>query len=135
MAGVLANPWTQIALVPLILMIIGVFARRLGRQDGDPTPRKNDWAVGTTLLLMALGTILGDISNEHDAALSSLPYWLIGVLLAAFISLNHDRYNSWARDAQGLPTREKLLYSGIIFLDVLCFIVFAAYQAHKVKML
>jgi hypothetical protein len=53
----------QVALIPLGLMIVGVFARRLGRRDGDNSPRRNDWAVGTTMLLMLLGTVVADIPS------------------------------------------------------------------------
>jgi hypothetical protein len=134
MSGFLGSPWTQIALVPFILMIIGVLARRLGRADGDPTPRRNDWAVGTTLLLMALGTILGDLRDEPSATVSLL-FWLLGVLVAVFVSLDYDRFKSWGRDPAGLPTKEKRIFVRIILPDMICFGIFAAYQAHKVHML
>ena len=134
MAAVLISPWFQIAAVPLILMIVGVLARRLGRRDGDDSTGRNDWAVGSTLLLMALGTILGDL-RDTPAHLSDLPWWLSGVLLAAFISLDHDRFRSWERDSAGLPTKNKRIFIGIIMPDALCFVVFASYQAHKVNMI
>ncbi len=130
----LANPWTQVAAIPLALLLIGMEARRLGRRDGDDSPRKNDWAVGTVLLLMALGTILGDIRDEQTVILNNL-FWLLGILLAAFVSIDHDRSNSWIRDQQGLPTNQKRLFVGIILPDVLCLSVFAAFQAYKVHLL
>ena len=133
---VIMNPWVQVAAVPLVLMLIGVLARRLGRRDGDDTHRANDWAVGTTLLLMALGTILGDLFNTaQPSAQIVLIYWLLGVLAAAFVSLNQDRYVSWARDTNGLPMKHKRLFMRIIFPDALCFSIFGAYQAHKVGLL
>jgi len=134
MAGVFANPWFQVVAVPVILMFVGVLARRLGRRDGDDSPGMNDLAVGSTLLLMALGTILGDL-RETQASISELPWWLIGVLLATFLSLDHDRFRSWERNTEGLPTKNKRIFIGIIVPDVLCFVVFASYQAHKVNIL
>jgi MFS family permease len=135
--AIFTNPWVRAAAVPLALLLIGVLARRLGRRDGDPSPRANDWAIATTLLLMALGTILGDLFDAtQPAAQVVLLYWLIGVLAAAFTSLNHDRYASWIRDpATGLPTQDKHPIYGIVLPDVLCFGIFAAYQAHKVGLL
>jgi hypothetical protein len=135
MAKIFANPWFQVAAVPIILMIVGVLARRLGRRDGDDSSRRNDWAVGSTLLLMALGTILGDL-RDAQSAIGDLPWWLVGVLLAAFISLDHDRYRSWERDnTTGLPKKDKRIFVGIVIPDILCLITFASYQAHKVNML
>lgn len=134
MSAVIASPFVQIVAIPVVLLLVGVLARRLGRRDGDKTTRKNDWAVGTTLLLMALGTILGDLQNS-SAPVPDLPWWLIGVLAAAFVSLEHDRFRSWERDANGLPTEAKRLYIGIIFPDIFCFAVFASYQAHKVNLI
>jgi len=135
MWGWLASPWTQVAAVPLVLLLVGVLARRLGRKDGDKSPRTNDWAVGTILLLMALGTILGDLTSGKATGVSYLPYWLLGVILAVFVSIDHDRSKSWVRDHQGLPTDHKRLFVGILVPDVACLAVFAAYQAHKVDLL
>jgi hypothetical protein len=92
----------------------------------------NDWAVGTTLLLMVLGTILGDIGTARDR-LPDLLGWLIGVLFAAFLSLNHDRFNSWERDqTTGRPGNRKRLFVGIIVPDILCLLIFGMFQAQKV---
>lgn len=135
MANLLGNAWVQVTLVPLLLLLVGVFARRLGRRDGDKSPRGNDWAVGTTLLLMVLGTILGDIRAPNASVTVSL-MWLIGVLCTAFLSLDHDRYRSWKRDAAtGVPTEEKRIWVGIIFPDILCLCVFGFYQAQKVNLI
>lgn len=130
-----SNPWTQVAAIPFFLMVIGVMARRLGRADRDSSPRRNDLAVGTTLLLMSLGTILGDIHGSTPETLPKLLIWLVGVLAAAWISVDHDRSNSWVRNEEGLPTNQKRIFLGIILPDVVCFTVFAAYQAYKVDLL
>jgi hypothetical protein len=58
MGNIVASAGFQVAAVPLVLMLVGVFAKRLGRRDGDESPRRNDWAVGTTVLLMLLGSRL-----------------------------------------------------------------------------
>jgi hypothetical protein len=75
MEKIVASAWFQVAIVPLILTTIGVFARRFGRRDGDDSPRSNDWAVGTTVLLMLFGTVLGDIRTAQ-AQVSQLLAWL-----------------------------------------------------------
>jgi hypothetical protein len=128
--GKLLPTLLQVACIPLLLMLVGVFARRLGRRDGDNSPRRNDWAVGTTVLLMLLGTVVADFRTAADV--SYLLMWLVGVLATAFLSLDHDRYKSWERDSQGLPTAVKRLWVGVVFQNVLCLIVFGTYQAWKV---
>jgi hypothetical protein len=133
MGSFLVSAWVQVGGIPVMLLIVGVVARRLGRRDGDPSPRANDWAVGTTLLLMVLGTIVGDLRTQTK--ILELLGWLIGVLFTIFLSIDHDRYRSWVRDANGIPTTDKRLFWGVIAPDVLCLVVFAAYQAWKVNLI
>ncbi|HLH48995.1 MAG TPA: hypothetical protein VKV96_06620 [Roseiarcus sp.] len=137
MAAVVGSTWFQVGVIPLALMIVGVFANQLGRRDGDDSPRRNDWAVNTTLLLMVLGTILGDLGEKQQQVgeLLNLLGWLIGVLVAAFASLSYDRYGSWERDQAGLPLKSKRWWGGIIGPDIAALIIFAAFQAHKVKLI
>ncbi len=118
MGKVVASAWFQVAVVPLMLMMVGVFAKRLGRRDGDNSPRSNDWAVGTTILLMLLGTVLGDLRTAQGRT-SELLAWLIGVLFTAFLSLDHDRFRSWKRNDKGLPQKEKRLFVGVVLPDLL----------------
>jgi hypothetical protein len=129
MTRVLASPWFHVVAVPLCLMLVGVLARRLGRRDGDPSPRLNDWSVGTLILLTALGKVAGDFGGAHDPLETFA--WFVGILVFLFFSINHDRYNSWARDAAGVPTNEKRLVIGILIPDVATLVVFAAYQFMK----
>lgn len=137
MAAIVGSTWFQVGVIPLALMIVGVFANQLGRRDGDDSPRRNDWAVNTTLLLMVLGTILGDLGEKQQqiGELLNLLGWLIGVLVAAFASLSYDRYSSWERDQAGLPLKSKRWWRGIIGPDIAAVIIFAAFQAHKVKLI
>jgi hypothetical protein len=134
MAYIVASAWFQVAVVPIVLMMVGVFAKRLGRRDGDDSPGRNDWAVGTTVLLMVLGTVLGDIRTAQSQ-MPELLAWLIGLLFTAFLSLDHDRFRSWERDDQGLPLNSKRLFVGVILPDVLCLAVFGLYQARKVNLI
>lgn len=134
MGNFLASAWVQVGGVPILLLLVGVMARRLGRRDGDSSPRINDWAVGTTLLLMVLGTIIGDLRTTPTKT-SALLGWLIGILFTTFLSLDHDRYRSWIRDTNGLPTTDKRLFLGVIVPDMLCLIIFGAYQASKVDLI
>jgi hypothetical protein len=130
MASFVHSAFFQVTIVPLLLMVIGMEARRLGRRDGDDSPRRNDWAVGTTLLLMLLGTVLGDLRTAQGST-GDLLMWLIGVLCMAFVSVEHDRFKSWVRDAAGIPTREKRLWMGVAGPTFLSFVVFVAYQYWK----
>jgi hypothetical protein len=134
MAKLVSSPWFQVVFVPLLLMMLGVFARRLGRRDGDDSPHRNDWAVGTTVLLMLLGTVVGDI-RSGETKVPLLLMWLVGVLFTAFLSIDHDRYRSWERDEQGLPMRVKRLWVGVVFQNILCVGIFGAYQAWKVDLI
>src|SRR5688572_3489565 len=60
--------WFHILVVPVILMGLGMLARRLGRRDGDPSPQRNDMAVGTSVLLMSFGAVAADLRNESNIA-------------------------------------------------------------------
>ena|SRR6266540_1389804 len=131
MQGLFSSAWFQVVAVPPILMLVGVFARRLGRRDGDTSPRANDWAVATTVLLMLLGIIFGDL-RDPKAQTTELLGWLIGVLFTGFASLDHDRYRSWERDANNAPTDRKRIWVGVVIPDMLCLVVFGVYQGQKV---
>lgn len=130
------GPIFQVLVVPLVLMAIGVFAAWLGRRDGDDSPKHNDWAVNSTLFLMVIGTILGDLGDsklQQDEVID-LFAWLVGVFFSIFASLTYDRFASWVPDKQGKPTNAKRLWRGVILPDIVALIVFAAFQAHKAKL-
>ena len=50
----------QAIAIPIAFLLIGVYAKRLGRRDGDDAPRLNDWAVATSILLLQ-GVFLSDV--------------------------------------------------------------------------
>jgi len=138
MIAIIKSAFFQIAVVPLALMVVGVFANQLGRRDGDDSPTRNDWAVNTTLLLMVLGAILGDLGDNklqlNDVV--NLFGWLVGVLVAAFASLSYDRYSSWERDpTTKAPLKAKSIWLGIIVPDLAALVIFAAFQAHKAQLI
>jgi len=56
-----ANAAVQLLGYPLILTLVGMYTRRLGRRDGDASPRRNDWAIDTTLLFMTFGVVVSDM--------------------------------------------------------------------------
>ena len=124
----------QTAVVPLAFLIVGVLARRLGRRDGDDTPRRNDWAAATTVLLMSMGKVAGDLLEAASKRADTLDivWWLLGLLFATFISVDRDRYASWVL-AGTQPTRLKRIWGGIVFPDMVAVLLFSAYQYIKLK--
>jgi hypothetical protein len=113
-AKILRSAWFQIAVVPLFLMLIEIFAKRLGRRAGDTSPARNDFAVGTTILLMLFGIAVGDVGRaaSDPAELVAFLGFLVVVACVLFVSMEHDRFRSWERDAQGLPTRKNACSGG-----------------------
>ncbi|HEY0035534.1 MAG TPA: hypothetical protein VGB66_02540 [Longimicrobium sp.] len=90
-----------------MLTLVGMYTRRRGRRDGDASPRRNDWAIGTTLLFMTLGVVVSDMRVAPvQADVSPGVGWLLIVLLGLVISLDIDRTHSWARDAGNRMTDE-----------------------------
>lgn len=131
-----AVKWLNVGGVPLALMLVGLLARRLGRRDGDVTPWWNDLALGTAILLMLLGIALADL-RVAGARIIELSFWLTGVLMMIFISINNDRYSSWNRDrgvVNGAPT-EKHWFWGVILPDGISLAVFVLYQLRKVDLI
>src|SRR5689334_18182212 len=111
-------------------------ARRLGRRDGDDTPRRNDWALSTTILLMSLGKISGDllevISKGVDPQKTAhIAYWLLGLVIVTFVSVDRDRYASWVVEGDR-PTRLKRIWGGIVLPDAVALAIFSLYQYLKV---
>ena len=133
MEKVLSSSAFHIVGVPLVFVLIGVFANRLGRHDGDTSPTENDWAVGTTTLLTALGVIAADLSAVNTAKLLAVGGWFIGVLFALFISIDNDRFRSWKRDATGTPLSpgQKHILRGVILPNIFSCVIFIAYQYSK----
>jgi len=111
-------------------MGIGVYARRLGRRDNDPSPRRDDWAVNTTILLMALGAAFADL-RAGASIIAVRIAWVLGILFAVFVSINHDRFESWERDEKGLPLHKKRLFFGIVLPDLCSLVIFGLFQALK----
>jgi hypothetical protein len=132
MQNLLATPAFHIIGVPLIFVLIGVFANRLGRRDGDDAPKLNDWSVGTTTLLTALGAIAADLPTaKSGGSISSFSGWFTGVLFMLFISIDNDRFRSWKRDGKGLPTHKKHLLWGVVLPVIFSCTIFVAYQYSK----
>lgn len=128
---IIAHPLFQIFGIPAIFLLIGVFAKQLGRRDGDVSPHRNDWAVATTVLLMTLGVIAADLRTTTTST-TDLTAWLVGVLLFTLISIHHDRYRSWER-AAGAVTDKKKMFIGIVLPDLFAILVFSAYQYDKLR--
>jgi hypothetical protein len=130
--------WFQAIVPPLVFLVIGVFANKLGRRDGDDSPRRNDWAVSTTVLLMTFGKVTGDLlvrvghPELQGRGVGSSVVWMLGIIAAVFISIEHDRYRSWVKDDDGKPTDQKRVLVGVLVPDTVGIIIFAAYQMWSV---
>lgn len=114
--------WPKILLdiiTPLIFVGVGVYANRLGCKDGDDTPKINYFAVGTSVFIMSLATILADVHLNTDGKIEGNFGWIAIYMLFIFISIDVDRYSSWERCEQGLPTNKKHWFRGVIVPDVL----------------
>ncbi|HLM66910.1 MAG TPA: hypothetical protein VK358_05240 [Longimicrobium sp.] len=127
-----ANPWIQLLGIPVILCLVGMYARRLGRRDGDDSPRRNDWAIATTLLFMTFGIVVSDIRQAPAGTdVSAMLTWLLFTLVAIFVSVDVDRTHSWEVDEQGVKTTTKRLGRGIILPDVMSLALYCVYQSQK----
>jgi hypothetical protein len=138
MFGLTSDQWLQIIVLPIVFVAVGIIAKKLGRRDGDDSPHRNDWAVGTAVILMTFGKIaadLVDIPKGETTAPSQIFWWLFGLFLALFFFINHDRFASWEKDANGLVTKRKRLILGVIIPDSLSLVIFASYQAWKAGVL
>ena len=123
--------YTEIMLnigIPLSFVAVGAYATRLGRIDGDNTPTVNHFAVGTTVLIMSLATILSDITINSAGKLEGNFIWATLYLLFIFVSIDIDRFSSWKRDDKGMPTNQKHLVRGIIIPNSFGVIAFCIYR-------
>ncbi len=130
MQTVLSNPWFHIVVVPIAFVLVGASASSLGRRDGDTSPQRNNWAVGTTLLLMTIGTIAADLHtySKDQKIVNTLTGWLIGLMFVTFMSINHDRYTSWQRDGQGSRTDGKHIFWGVILPNTIAAGLYGLYR-------
>lgn len=126
------NAWVQLLGYPVMLTLIGMYTRRLGRREGDPTPRRNDWAIGTSLLFMTFGVVVSDIraaaAGTHVAPTLG---WLLVVVLAMFASVDLDREHSWQCDSGGTTTGTKKMLIGIVIPDTVALLLYTGYQFQK----
>lgn len=126
------SPFFQAIAIPLAFVLIGVYANKLGRRDGDRAPKINDFAVGTTVFLTMLGAISSDLYTIQKGNIELLAGWLPTNICLLFISLDNDRNDSWKKDRQGLPTEHKHIIRGVILPTLLSLVVFGYYQYTKV---
>ena len=118
--GFLTLPRVLAAFAPLP---ISIFARRLGRRDGDTSPQRNDAAVSTPIVLMVFGSLLKELgTTQHVSYL-----WLVATLILLFASIDHDRRNSWIVEADRITTEKKAVWRGIVIPDLLALTLFFVY--------
>ena len=113
---------------PLIFVVIGILANRLGRKDGDNTPALNYFAVGTSVLIMSLASILSDIQVDSAGVISGSFGWITFYILFVFVSIDIDRYTSWERCSSGLPTNKKHIFRGVILPNTIGVGAFCLYR-------
>src|ERR1700754_2465092 len=94
--------WLQAVLVPLTFVLLGLFAKQLGRRDGDDARLINDLAVGTSIFLMTISHISVDLfaSEETGKKISKTLGWFFFILLLFLGSVYNDRNSSWKKDKQ-----------------------------------
>ena len=117
-------------LVPLVFVVIGVLASRLGRRDNDSSPMRNHFAVATSVILMSLATAISDL-GLGGALDSYILVWILGYLVLLWISVDFDRFSSWERDESGLPTDRKNLWKGIIGPNTVAVGAFFLYRVNS----
>jgi hypothetical protein len=124
----LSDPITQAIAIPMVFVLIGVLANRLGRRDGDDSPRRNDWAVGTTLLLTTLGVVASDLPTfaQRNDFVTFFGAFIL-YLAFVFLSIDNDRYRSWERKSDGQPLTTKHIVWGILLPNVIGLVSFFAY--------
>jgi len=125
--SIFKSPWFQNLVVPIIFLVIGILANRLGRKDSDKTPLVNLWAAGTTILLMSLVATISDLGRANVTDITNL-IWIVVFLVMLFISIDFDRYGSWERDEEGLPTDCKHIVRGIVAPNIIGISLFIGYR-------
>ena len=122
-------------IIPVIFIVIGIIAARLGRKDGDTSPLKNTMCVGTSVILMSLSVIITDgiihISSPNSPLAGSYWVFLLLFIFLIFYSIDNDRYASWERDGEGNPTDAKKVWAGIVIPNFLALVSFVGYQSHE----
>ncbi len=136
-----------VLLIPLLFVGIGVCARLLGRYDGNPSPKRENFAVATPMLLMTFSTIVADLvqlANNASAPGSGLiptVTWLVAVFFLLFAYLTFERYlcftvedtsTNTGTNANMAPRTVRRPIVGILVPDLVSLGVFIAYQATKV---
>jgi hypothetical protein len=120
-----------VLLVPLGFACVGMLAKLLSRPDGTPSPIRDDFAVGISMMLMTFSTIVADLLSAARAlappALSSV-VWLVGVVILLFALLSFERYFFWEVAPGG---KRRRLLVGIVLPDAATLAIFIAYQATK----
>src|SRR5215211_7503176 len=91
--------WFQAIAPPIAFVLIGMYAKRLGRREGDDSPLRNDWAVSTTVLLMTFAKVITDLLSYSTASQVEgivVLYgvaWIVGLFFAVVASINIDRFH------------------------------------------
>ena len=125
---IISSKWFNVICVPVLFVLIGALANALGRRDGDKSPLRNVWAVGTSVILMSFGSVFSDMRLANSESLSDYLFWVIAIIILLFISMHQDRYKSWIHDNDGNPTDKKHMFWGVIIPNLVSVSVFYSYR-------
>lgn len=115
-------------LVPTFFIGIAIYANILGKRDDNATPFINELAVGTSVLLSALGAMMSDaVSDRYPEQI----IWSTIAIFFLFMSIHNDRFTSWKRNKDGTPSDVKHCFFGVFAPVVISFILFSLYQLTK----
>jgi hypothetical protein len=83
---------------------------------------------------MTFGKVITDLlpyaaaSEVEGRMVLNAVFWIVGLFIAVFVSIDIDRYHSWIRDNRGQPTDKKQLFIGVVVPDIVSMIIFGACQ-------
>ena len=80
--------------------------------------------------LMSLGAVASDLRSQTNASdIVGLMAWLLAFVFVTFLSIDHDRFRSWDRAADGTLKETKRTWMGVVVPNLISILMFAAYQA------
>jgi hypothetical protein len=117
------SPLHESIILAIVFVSFGVLVKFAGRRDNDPSPKRNEFAVSTSVSLMTLSKIFADLFANTPPSHALLLMAAIGLLPPLFFAV-FDRYVSW--DASNAPPKKKI-WLGIVVPDIMAILVLFSY--------